>query len=108
MQKEVIKKECIEAIDKIFNEYNDDMVFNRIKQYISNQMPVVIKNYSNQQMEKNNLLTEHDYFVEYFLNNNQYFYVSNTSKFFYYDGNSYKLYTEDDILHNVLLSLIHI
>ena len=52
MQKEVIKKECIEAIDKIFNEYNDDMVFNRIKQYISNQMPVVIKNYSNQQMEK--------------------------------------------------------
>ena len=105
MQKEVIKKECIEAIDKIFNEYNDDMVFNRIKQYISNQMPVVIKNYSNQQMEKNNLLTEHDYFVEYFLNNNQYFYVSNTSKFFYYDGNSYKLYTEDDILHNVLRTI---
>lgn len=105
MNKELIIKECIESVNKIFNNYNDDMIFKRIHQYICNQMPIVINNYSRSLTQQTELSTEHDYFVEFFLEKNRYFYVSNTNKFFYYDGGSYHLFTEDDILFKILTSI---
>lgn len=105
MNKELIMEECISSINKIFNNYNDEMIFKRIKHYICNQMPIVINNYNQSLTQQTDLSTEHDYFVEFFLNKNQYFYVSNTSKFYYYDGKTYSLYTEDDILFKILTSI---
>ncbi len=107
MSKELIIEECIDSVKKIFSNYNDDEIFNRIKQYICHQMPVVIKNYNESLQKKTDLSTEYDYFIEFFLNKNQYFYVPQTGKFFYYDNKTYtyNLYREDDILHKILLSI---
>ena len=80
MNKELIVKECINSINKIFNNYNDEMIFKRIQQYICNQMPIVINNYSKSLTQKTDLSTEHDYFVEFFLDKNRYFYIVNTNK----------------------------
>tara|TARA_Y100000992_G_scaffold135590_1_gene89657 strand:+ start:29672 stop:31258 length:1587 start_codon:yes stop_codon:yes gene_type:complete len=105
MEKNDIKNECFKSIDSIFNNYDNDLIFKRIKQYICHQMPIVINNFDNSLKEKRDLSTEHDYFVELFLNKNKYFYVSNTDKFFFYDGVSYNLFKEDDILYKILSSI---
>ena len=67
MNKELIIKDCLDSVNKIFNNYNDDMIFKRIHQYICNQMPIVINNYSRSLTQQTELSTEHDYFVEFFL-----------------------------------------
>ena len=105
MDKDIIKNECMKSIENIFNNYDNNLIFKRIKQYICDQMPIVINNYDNSLKEKRDLSTEHDYFVEFFLDKNKYFYVSNTDKFFFYNGKSYVLYKEDDILYNILSSI---
>ena len=40
------KQNCIDAINKIFNEYTDPIVFNKIEQYICSSMPIVINRYN--------------------------------------------------------------
>jgi hypothetical protein len=44
-------------------------------------------------------------FIETFLNTNKYFYLPSTEKFFYYDGQHYQIFNEDDILYNVLSAI---
>jgi hypothetical protein len=51
------------------------------------------------------LSQEQNLFIETFLTTNKYFYVPSTEKFFYYDGVHYQIYSEDDILYNVLSTI---
>jgi hypothetical protein len=51
------------------------------------------------------LTAEQDMFIQHFLYNNRYFYHPSTETFFYYNGDRYRQYGEDDILFNVLSTI---
>ena len=66
---------------------------NKIENYILNDLPSIlinIKKSIKSREERKNLLNEgHDAFVNKFLNQNTYFYFTNTELFFFYDKNDY-------------------
>jgi hypothetical protein len=102
--------ESQQTIKELYEKYsNNDYMSERIYQYIKNQLPNVLENIR-QTHEKSvirieEMTIEQDNFISNFLSNNQYFYISSTEKFFFYDGLHYKIISEDDILHNVLTSI---
>jgi hypothetical protein len=96
-------------IDEIYEKYTDnEYMLTKINSYMS-QLPSIIENMERLHIERTNrireLSTEQDNFIQYFLNNNQYFYVSSTELFFYYDGLHYYQINEDDILYQVLSTI---
>ena len=103
--REEIKQKCIQSIDKIFNEYNEEIVFKKIQQYICINMPIVVNKYNNDLIIKVDLTTEQDYFVEFFLNQNQYFYIKPTNKYFFYNNSNFKIIYEDDLLYKILTTI---
>ena len=105
MNKDIAKQKCIEAIDKIFNQYNDPDVYKKIEQYICSSMPVVINRHNQELINKLDLSTEQDYFIEHFLTHNQYFYIKTTNKYFYYNNSNYSIIYEDDLLHRILTTI---
>lgn len=105
------QKQLVHAkIDEIYEKYtNNEYMLTKINNYICQQLPSIIENMERLHIERANrireLSTEQDNFIQYFLNNNQYFYVSSTELFFYYDGLHYYQINEDDILYQVLSTI---
>jgi hypothetical protein len=97
-------------IRELYEKYSDNHYMSeRTHQYICNQLPNILENIR-QTHEKNvlrieEMTIEQDNFISNFLSNNQYFYISSTEKFFFYDGIHYKIISEDDILYHVLTSI---
>ena len=103
-------EEAFGVIRNLYEKYsNNQYMSERTHQYICNQLPNVFENIR-QTHEKSvirieEMTIEQDHFISNFLSNNQYFYISSTEKFFFYDGIHYKIISEDDILHHVLTSI---
>jgi hypothetical protein len=98
------------TIDTLYDKYaNDQYMYNRINNYINNQLPTIFESMQTQREQRVNrneeLSCEQDIFIQTFLNNNQYFYNTTTDRYFFYDGLKYIIYNEDDILHHVLSSI---
>ena len=98
------------VIQQLRDKYaNDPYMASRFRNYICNQLPNVLDamDTSHQQrvIRTEELTIESGAFIESFLNNNRYFYVSSTEKFFHYDGIHYKPYNEDGILHHILTTI---
>ena len=94
-------------IDEIYEKYaENEYMLTKIDNYICQQLPSIFNNIQELHIERTNriraLSTEQDNFIQYFLNNTQYFYVPTTELFFYYDGLHYYEINEDDILYQVL------
>ncbi len=104
-KKKLIKEKCIKEIDKILEEYDQSAVYDKLEYYICTQMKVVINNFNTELIKKMDLTTEQDYFVELFLNQNKYYYLSNTENFIHYDNLNYKLVTEDNLLQLILTTI---
>lgn len=95
------------AVENIFARYADNnYMLTKTYNYICNQLPNILENmrldHDQRVIRMEEMTTEQESFIQSFLNNNQYFYISTTEKFFYYDGEHYQLYNEDDILYHVL------
>jgi hypothetical protein len=77
--------------------------------YLITQLPTILENirqnHEQRQQRIESMTQDQDAFIESFLSNNQYFYLSQTELFFYYDGLHYQNISEDDILYNVLSSI---
>ena len=104
------KLESQRIINSLYDLYaNDPYMLAKTHTYICNQLPNILENIKRVHIERVNhaeeMLSEQDAFIQSFLNYNQYFYISSTDKFFYYDGIHYHIYNEDDILHHVLSSI---
>jgi len=103
-------EEAYNTIKELYEKYsNDKYMSERTHQYVCNQLPNLLENIRLTH-EKNvhrieEMTIEQDNFISNFLSNNQYFYISSTEKFFFYDGIHYKIISEDDILHHVLTSI---
>jgi len=99
-----------EIIDSLYLKYkNNSYMSAKTHHYICNQLPLILDNIQrvhDQRVSRIEELTnDQDNFIQSFLNNNQYFYVNSTEKFFVYDGIHYQTYNEDDILYHVLSSI---
>jgi len=103
----------VQLTDCVTNLYTKYMNHPYMKEatynYICNRLPSILENIEKTHAERvqrlEELTVEQDFFINYFLSNTRYFYVPTTESFFYYDGDKYKQYSEDDVLYNVLSSI---
>lgn len=103
-------QKSLETIQELNEKYKDDLyMLNKTHNYICSQLPVFLDNLKKNhedRIQRINLLTnEQNNFIQSFLNNNQFFYIPTTERFFYYNGIHYHIFSEDDILHYVLSSI---
>ena len=101
------KERLIQTISELYDCYKDDHYMKpKLANYILNQLPGIFihmkENHETNLARQLELRTEHDVFIESFLNVNQYFFVPSTATFFIYDGFHYNVYSEDEILYHVL------
>ena len=97
-------------IDELYAKYNDDSyMLSKLNSYICSQLPNIFENiklnHYQRALRMEELTNEQDVFIQTFLTNNQFFYVSTTDKYFYYDSIRYQMISEDDILHKVLSTI---
>lgn len=101
---------CMESIQHLFqkykgNEYMLQRISTRIINYLPNELEYDFKKHE-QNINRNKLLTnEQQVFIQIFLSKNQYYYLSNNSCFYEYNGKKYIIVKEDDIIHNLLSSI---
>jgi len=97
----------LQTLDKLY--INDDYMYDKLHSYIQNNLPNIMKNIKNSNNERilrnNELNVEFHTFIRKFLNENKYFYVSTTEKFYIYDGVNFKVTNEDAILHHILTTI---
>lgn len=98
------------TIQQLVAKYADNpYMTTRLKNYICNQLPTIVDTMASNHQQRiartEELTVEYDSFIKTFLNNNRYYYVSSTEKFFHYDGIHYKPYNEDGILHHILTTI---
>ena len=81
----------------------------KVVNYVCSQLPLIFENIERTHIERSQrtdeLTAEQNVFIQHFLYNNRYFYHPSTEAFFYYNGDRYRQYGEDDILFNVLSSI---
>lgn len=107
---EEIFSDCCDSLKQLINQYeNKPHIHLKIKKYICLQLPTLLKNMDDahqlQQKRIEDLTNEQENFINNFLRTNRFFYVASTDCFFYYDGLTYKIYCEDDILYKVLTKI---
>lgn len=107
---DLLKTNLYASIDEMLLKYDDDdYIKQKLENYVCNQLPNILNNLKTNQIERKNrieeMTNEKEQFIQQFLHNNQYFFVSNTNTFFMYDGLHYQIFSEDDILHHVLSSI---
>jgi len=95
----------ISTINQLYNKYTDDpYMIQKVNQHFQ-QLPSVFDSMRitrEESIKKNQeKTTDQDAFIQSFLNSHSYYYISSTEKFFFYDGNHYFPYSEDEILHTI-------
>lgn len=104
------RQDAISTINALYAKYEKNpFMLAKTHNYIVNQLPSILENINTVHIERQNRieeLTQTQYqFIESFLSPNQYFYNSTTENFFLYDGITYQLYNEDDILYHILSTI---
>jgi len=100
----------IEAIQTLYSKYEQNpFMEQKMVNYVCSQLPLIFENIERTHHERSQrmdeLTAEQDMFIQHFLYNNRYFYHPSTETFFYYNGDRYRQYGEDDILFNVLSTI---
>jgi hypothetical protein len=95
------------VIDELFakyanNNYMLERTYNYICQQLPNQLEGLDKSHEQRISRIEELTVEQHAFITDFISKNQYFYVSATELFYHYDGKHYRIFNEDDILHQIL------
>lgn len=107
---EIKMNEMQETISLLVNKYQDnEYMQEKLANYVIHQLPIVMgniwKSHENRKIRMTDLTNEQEQFMKSFLHTNQYFFVSTTDKFFYYDGLHYTMMNEDEVLHHILSSI---
>ncbi len=104
------QERIIEAIKELYAKYEQNpFMEQKVTNYVCSQLPLIFENIERTHNERSQrideLTAEQDSFIQHFLYNNRYFYHPSTETFFYYNGDRYRQYGEDDILFNVLSTI---
>ena len=87
------------------NEY----VYGRLTNYMEKLLPVALENsaliYKQRDERKKQLTSDKDEFTNRFLQKNNYFYSTQSELFLHYDGLHFKIYSEDNIQHQILSTI---
>jgi hypothetical protein len=105
-----LETECIEIVKKLFEQYPNANMKQKIHHYIKNLLPGICENACQQRKEreerKNTLEEKSDEFIEEFLAKTRFFYYSQTDLFFTYsDEKMYEVVKEDNIQHLILTTI---
>ena len=101
------KQTIYTKIDSILDDYkeNPDMLL-KMEDYIMNQLPNMLRNVNNTQLEREtrkNILDEKSHeFMESFIKKSHYYYCTTTEIFFQYKDGNYNCIREDSIICNIL------
>lgn len=98
------------VVSELIMKYDtDDYMKNKLYSYVCNQLPNVLENMKESHEQRvirmEELTAEQDVFIQKFMSENQYYYVSSTDKYFIYTNFRYQVISEDDILHHVLSTI---
>lgn len=101
---------CQEKVKELFDKYEgSEYMIQRMKYHILSLLPNTLenecKNYEKRIIRKDYLTNEQQQFVQVFLNENKYYYLSSNGYFYFYNGKSYCIVRED-IIHHQLLTTI--
>ena len=87
------------------NEYMESKVYN----FVCNQLTTTLENIERTHQERiqriDDLTIDQQVFIQSFLYYNRYFYHPSTETFFYYDGEHYVQYSEDNVIYNILSTI---
>jgi hypothetical protein len=104
------REDAINVVNQLYDKYEKNpYMLSKTYSYIINQLPTILENMNANHVERqariDELTQNQDQFIESFLNNNQYFYISSTENFFFYDGIHYQHFNEDDIIYHILSTI---
>jgi len=104
------REDAINVVNQLYDKYEKNpYMLSKTHSYIINQLPTILENMNANHVERqariDELTQNQDQFIESFLNNNQYFYISSTENFFFYDGIHYQHFNEDDIIYHILSTI---
>jgi hypothetical protein len=105
-----IKEKCFTTIQELCEKYKDDQYMlqrlnTRVVNYLSNELVYDNKRHERTQNRNTFLTTEKDVFIQVFLSQNKYYYVSANNSFFQYNNKNYSIIKEDDIIHKLLSTI---
>ena len=105
-----IQDKCFSAIHELCEKYKDDQYMlqrlnTRVVNYLSNELAYDNKRHERNQNRNTYLTTEKDVFIQVFLNQHKYYYVTANNSFFQYNNKNYIIVKEDDIIHNLLSTI---
>jgi hypothetical protein len=99
-----------QLLETLIQKYEpNDYVYGRLTNYMEKLLPVALENsaliYKQRDERKKQLTTDKDEFTNRFLQKNNYFYSTQSELFLHYDGLHFKIYSEDDIQHQILTTI---
>jgi hypothetical protein len=103
-------EEIIETITAIYQRYKGDTYMEpKLHNFVCNQLTTTLENMERNHQERlqriEDLAIDQQMFIQSFLFYNRYFYHPSTENFFYYDGEHYLQYSEDDVIYNILSTI---
>lgn len=103
-------KKSLNVINELYNMYSkNDFMYEKLNNYIQNQLPTILKNINEQRelkiIKMNETTDEQNKFTETFLNTNQYYFIPSTEYYIYYDKIHYQLINEDDLQYNIVRNI---
>jgi len=87
------------------NEYMEAKVYNFVVNQLASTLENIEKNHQERLQRIGELTTDQNVFIQSFLFYNRYFYHPSTENFFYYDGEHYLPYSEDNVIYNILSTI---
>tara|TARA_Y100000591_G_scaffold333302_1_gene375525 strand:+ start:5850 stop:7529 length:1680 start_codon:yes stop_codon:yes gene_type:complete len=99
-------EKCCAKLRELFNKYSDnEIIQGKLNNYILNILPLQLENdldnYNKRTERHDKLLENSREFIEKYLNENSYYYCTNSDIYFKYDGSNYLTYNVDNILHEI-------
>lgn len=97
------------SIDDLFAKYSNNPYMKQRLHHHLNSLPVLLEteelNHERRQLRSSQLTSDQDAFIESFLNNSSYFFLSSNGMFYSYDGTYYVNISENDLNYHILKSI---
>lgn len=107
---DIIKENIYNKVNNLLEDYKDnEIMLSKVEDYIVNQLPNILRNLNNTNIERENrknLLEEQSRdFINNYVKSCPYYYCSTTEIFFEYKEHHYNCIREDTVLCNILSAI---
>ena len=100
----------VESVTALYEKYKSNPYMEaKVYNFVVNQLASTLENIERNHQERvqriGELTTDQNVFIQSFLFYNRFFYHPSTENFFYYDGEHYLPYSEDNVIYNILSTI---